>query len=324
VIGVDLLVAALLLTLLLVRGRDQVWLIFAVLSAKGIAYVLLDAGESALLPAALPPSVLGDVNGWRSSAQEGMKLIAPLAGAGLYAWQGGGTVAVLSAAMPILAAGLYAALRLDRPPVETGRARPQLRTILQDGRIRTPVLVAAIAIGMSGFATTSVYARVTTGLGLPATFLGVLGTAQGAGSILGGLVVGRIIAHRGARTTAAIGAVVFGAGCLSQCLPWWPAVVAGSVVIGIGLPWTLVAGVTAVQIHTPDHLLGRVSATATMVMFGPIALTNPLGAAVVHLGPRVALVAAAVVCAAVAVAVVMTRPTYPSGRTQKMVGSSTP
>jgi hypothetical protein len=95
-------------------------------------------------------------------------------------------------------------------------------------------------------------------------------------------------------------------------------------VIGIGLPWTLVAGVTAVQIHTPDHLLGRVSATATMVMFGPIALTTPLGAAVVHLGPRVALVAAAVVCAAVAVAVVMTRPTYPSGRTGIAEGQSLP
>jgi len=327
VIVVDLVLSVLLSTLLLVRGREQVWLIFAVLIAKGFAYVLLDAGESALLPAALPPEALGDVNGWRSSAQEGMKLVAPLAGAGLYAWRGGGTVAVVSALMPVVAAILYAALKLNTVPAvaERPRLKEGLRLLVGDPRIRTPVLVAAIAIGMSGLGNASVYARVTVDLGLPSTFLGVLGTAQGAGSIAGGLIVGRIIAWRGARATAAVGAVVFGAGCLLQCLPWWPAMVAGSVVIGIGLPWALVAGLTAVQTYTPDHLLGRVSATSTMLMFGPIALTNPLGAAVVHLGSRVALVTAAVVvCVAAAIAAFSTRPTYPSGRTQNRVGSSTP
>jgi hypothetical protein len=54
-----------------------------------VAYVLLDAGESALLPVALPADAIGDVNGLRTSAQAGMKMIAPLAGAGLFAWRGG-------------------------------------------------------------------------------------------------------------------------------------------------------------------------------------------------------------------------------------------
>jgi hypothetical protein len=78
--------------------------------------------------------------------------------------------------------------------------------------------------------------------------------------------------------------------------------VCGSLAAGVGLPWTLVAAVTAVQRHTPDRLLGRVAATANTVMFGPIALTNPLGAVAVHLGARVPLLAAA---AAVAVAAVL-------------------
>ncbi|GAA4576451.1 hypothetical protein GCM10023176_47860 [Micromonospora coerulea] len=29
--------------------------------------------------------------------------------------------------------------------------------------------------------------------------------------------------------------------CLVRCLPWWPGMVAASIVAGIGLPWTLVA-----------------------------------------------------------------------------------
>jgi MFS family permease len=338
VITMDLLLAAALLTLPAVRSRDDTWLLFAVMAAYGISYVLTDAGESALLPAALPPSRLADVNGWRTSAQEGMKLVAPAAGAGIYAWHGGAAVALVSAAMPLVVAFLYTRLRLparpgrepdgrdrgagmdaqpgsdgrdrgagmDAPPAPDAQPAPDARhpragTGARAGlavlwgvpEIRTPVLVAALAIGLSGFTVAAVYARVTGDLDLPSTFLGVLGSAQGAGSILGGLAVGRLVTRTGAATVAAVGAALFGVGCLFLCLPWWPVVIGGSLTVGIGLPWTLIAAVTAVQSRTPDHLLGRVAATANTAMFGPIALTNPLGAAAVHLGPRVPLITAA-------------------------------
>ncbi|MEK8109760.1 hypothetical protein NKG94_45560 [Micromonospora sp. M12] len=61
-------------------GSEQAWLIYAVSCAYGVSYVLIDAGETALLPSALSPSELANVNGWRSSAQEGMKLVAPWPG----------------------------------------------------------------------------------------------------------------------------------------------------------------------------------------------------------------------------------------------------
>ena len=304
-IGVDLVLAAVVGSLLWVHGREQVWLIFAVMFAYGMGYVLLDAAESALLPAAVPATALGDVNGWRSSAQEGMKLIAPLAGAGIYAWRGGGAAAAVSAAMPVIAAVLYTGLRLERRPVVKERRRGSLRESLKVlwGRpeIRRPVVVAAIAIGMSGFTTAAVFARVTDGLGLPATFIGVLASAQGLGSILGGLPAGRLIAWRGPLPVAAAGAVIWAVGCVFYCLPWTPTMPVGSFLIGVGLPWTLIAGLTAVQTNTPDHLLGRVSATSATLMFGPIALTNPLGAAAIHLGPRAVLLTAAVVCVCTAV-----------------------
>ncbi|MEH1163791.1 MFS transporter [Micromonospora sp. CPCC 205539] len=307
VIVVNLLLAAVLLALFAVRGPEQTWLLFAVSATYGLSYVLIDAGETALLPSALPPADLGDVNGWRSSAQEGMKLVAPLAGAGLYAWQGGHAVAVLSAAMPVLVAVLYAAVRLNRtPPEQPTRQQRGLRAglaVLSGQRAtRVPVALAAAAIAMSGFSTAAVYAVVTTDLGLPTTFLGVLGSAQGAGSIAGGLIVGRLLTRRGPVGVGVAGTVLFAVGCLARCLPWWPAAVVGAVVAGIGLPWTLVAAVTAVQTHTPTALLGRVAATANSVMFGPITLAIPLGAVAVQLGGRPPLIAAAVFCLAAAVA----------------------
>jgi len=299
VITVHIALALALLTLPAVDSAGRMWLIFAVMLAYGVSYVLLDAGESALLPAALPPSALGDVNGWRSSAQEGMKLIAPLAGAAIYSWRGGGAVAAVSAAMPLLAAAMYGLVRLPATPA--GPPRSHHRSRLRDGlavlrsrpQVRNPVLLAGVAIGLSGFTVASLYSRVTEGLDLPSTFLGVLAGAQGAGSIAGGPVAGRMLARRGPATVAAAGAALFAAGCLLWCLPWWPALIAGSVTVGVGLPWTLVAAVTAVQTGTPDGLLGRVSATANTMMFGPIALTNPLGAAAVHAGARVPLIIAA-------------------------------
>ena len=299
-ITVDLLLAAVLLSLLAVRSREQAWLIYAVMLAYGISYVLLDAGESALLPAALPATALGDVNGWRSSAQEGMKLIAPLAGAALYSWHGGPAVVVISAIAPVVAAGLYTLVRLERrlaPHRSERRAglRDGLRVLWGIRAIRVPVLVAGAAIAMSGFATPALYATVTDRLGLSAATLGILSSAQGAGSIVGGLGVGRLLDRFGPARIAAAGAAIYAAGSVVQNVAGWPVVIAGSVLIGIGLPWTLIAGITAVQTHTPDELLGRVSATSMTVMFGPNALALPLGAAAVQLGPRPPMIFAAAV-----------------------------
>ncbi|MEU8090906.1 MULTISPECIES: MFS transporter [Micromonospora] len=307
VVGVNLALAGTLLSLLAVRGPGQAWLIYAVSLAYGIGYVLVDAGETALLPAALPPARLADVNGWRSSAQEGVKLVAPLAGAGLYAWRGGHVVAVLAAVVPVLVAALYGALRLARaasapPTAPAVGLRAGLTALLARRAVRVPVALAAASIAMSGFTTAALYDVVVTGLGLPSTFLGVLAGAQGGGSLLAGLVVGRLVRRHGEITVGVAGAVLFAAGCLGRCLPWWPGTVAASVVIGVGLPWTLVAAVTAVQTYTPREMLGRVAGTANTVMFGPITLAIPLGSAAVAVGGRPPLVLAAVACLAAAMA----------------------
>jgi hypothetical protein len=305
-IGVNLALTAALLALFAVHSRDQVWLIFAVMLGYGVGYVLLDAGETALLPAALPATTLGDVNGWRSSAQEGTKLIGPLAGAALYAWHGGASVAVLSAAMPVAVAALYALVRLKpapaAPPAHRSLgARDALAVLWRNPGIRTPVLVAAVAIAMSGVTTPALYAAVTDRLGLTSAFVGVVASAQGAGSIAGGVVVGRLLARWGPIAVAAAGSVVFAAGSLAKCLPSGAGLVAGGVLVGIGLPWTLIAGVTAVQTRAPEAMLGRVAATAGTVMFGPLAVAIPVGSAAVHLGSVPPMVAAAVVCVTVAV-----------------------
>jgi len=325
-ITVDAALGPLILTLLLVSPSDHptttldltegsspasVWLIYLVLLVRGLSYVLLDAGESAILPSALPESLLGDVNGWRSSAQEGTKIVAPLLGAGLYAWRGPIPVVLICAGLPLLTAACYAALHLPPVPAPAradrpghGEVRAGLRALFGNPAVRGPVLVAAAAIALSGLVNAATIGQVVHGLHLPATRLGFLSTAQGAGSIVSGLLVGRLLARRSPIAVAALGTAVFAAACVSSSIRWWPALIAGSGLAGLGLVLTLIAGVTAVQTRTPDHLLGRVAAISNTVMFGPIAIAIPLGSALVHLGPTALFLTAA----ALAVAATRYRP----------------
>ena len=318
-IATNLVLAVSLLSLLAVRTPAGAWLLYAVSLTYGISYVLLDAGESALLPVALPAGALGEVNGWRSSAQEGTKLVAPMVGAGLYAWHGGAAVAVLSAALPVIVAALYAALRLTAVPATSTKApsglRAGLAVLAGHPLLRVTVTLAAVSIAMSGFATAAQYEVVTVDLGLAVTFLGLLLSAQGAGSVVGGLIVGRLITRAGLTAVGVAGTALFAAGLAARCLPWWPALLVGGVIGGIGLPWTLIAAVTAVQTHTPPELLGRVAATANTVMFGPIALATPLGAAAVHLGARPVLLAGAALGLVVAAVARRSRPGQPAAAT---------
>ncbi|MCU7725636.1 MFS transporter [Actinoplanes sp. KI2] len=313
-IAVDVVLGLLILGLLPASSPGAVGLIFAVLVARGLSYVLLDAGESAILPSAVPATSLGDVNGWRSSAQEGMKIVAPLLGAGVYAWRGPIPVVLACAALPLLTATCYALLRLPRTPAAPvahgaggrvdwsgrGEVRAGLRALFGNPAVRGPVLVAAAAIGLSGLVNAALIGQVVHGLHLPATRLGVLSTAQGVGSIVSGLLVGRLLARLSPPAVAALGTAIFAAACVCSSIPWWPALIAGGALSGLGLVLALIAGVTAVQTCTPGHLLGRVSATSNTVMFGPVAVAIPLGSALVGFGPTPLFLAAAALAAAAA------------------------
>ncbi|MEU7819246.1 MFS transporter [Catellatospora sp. NPDC049133] len=282
--------AALLLTLLAVRGPGQTWLIFAVMLGYGVTFVLLDAGEAAILQAAVPADRLGGVNSLRMSVQEGMKLVAPLAGAALFTLHGGPSVAGLAALALGLAAGCYAAIRPGPLPMTTRGRRSLLRDtragtgfLWRHATLRGLVGTGAAAVAMSGLSNAAAYLVIVGDLGRVPEFAGVLAAAQGAGSVAGGLLCGRVLDRRGEPAAAWWGAALSALGLALQCVPSTPVVALARVLIGVGLPWTVIAAMTAVQRHTPAELIGRVAATANTVVFAPTALTIALGAGAVEL-----------------------------------------
>ncbi|MFE0337637.1 MFS transporter [Streptomyces sp. NPDC058955] len=290
-ISLDLAMAAVLPLLLWVTSADRVWLLFAVLVLYGAQGAVHDAAEQALLATGVDKERLGSVNGWRMTAGESMKLVAPLAAAGLFARYGGGPVALLDAATFVLAAAAFAAMRVreERPAPAAPRDRGAWRRETAEGMrllAASPVLRPLVATGaftmlLAGVNGAAVYAVVDQGLGRPPAYAGVLYAVQGAGSVLAGLTTGPLLRRVPERLLAAAGLALFAAAAGLRALPFDATALAASAVIGVGLPWVLVAAMTGVQKEAPAEAAGRIAATANTVLFVPNAVALALGAALV-------------------------------------------
>ncbi|MFB8271361.1 MFS transporter [Streptomyces sp. NPDC055955] len=288
-VAANLGLALLLLSLPAVDSAGSLWILFAVLVAYGACGVVTDAAEAALVPAVVGRESLGDFNGLRMTADEGMKLVAPLAGAGLFAMYGGAGVALLDAATFAAAAGLYARLRVR----ETAPARPRagvwtrtaegVRALWRRERLRPLVLAAAATMALAGLNGAALYAVVDSGLDRSPSYAGVLYAAQGAGSVVAGLAAGGLLRRLGERRFAAAGIGLFAAGAGLRALPYDAVALGCSAAIGMGLPCVLIAALTAVQRETPDALVGRAVATAHTLMFAPNAVALATGAGLVAL-----------------------------------------
>ncbi|MFD0425810.1 MFS transporter [Streptomyces parvus] len=310
----NVVMACLLVPLVLVDSGRTVWLLFAVLVLHGASGVVLDAAESALVAGTVPASLLADFNGLRMTANEGMKLVAPLAGAGLYVRFGGPAVALLAAATCALAALVFARLPVRRTPATAdsppaGSWRDELaaglRRIRSSAALRPLVTAGAVTMFLAGANGAVTFAYVDEVLGRAPAYAGVLYAVQGAGSVAVGLLAGPLLRRLPERVFAAGGIALFALGVGARTLSPDAVAPAASAAIGFGLPCVLVAAMTAVQRETPDAVLGRTAATASSLMTAPNAVALALGAglvAVVDVRVLTASAGAAGVLAAMALA----------------------
>ncbi|MFE6804819.1 MFS transporter [Streptomyces sp. NPDC057681] len=286
-VAANLGLGLLLLSLLAVDSAGSLWILFAVLVAYGACGVVTDAAEAALVPAVVGRESLGDFNGLRMAASEGMKLVAPLAGAGLFAVYGGAGVALLDAATFAAAAGLYARLRAEESapaPRAAGvwtRTAEGVRALWRQERLRPLVLAAAATMLLAGLNGAAIYAVVDGGLGRSPSYAGVLYAVQGAGSVAAGLTAGALLRRLGERRFAAAGIALFAAGAGLRALPYDAVALGCSAAIGMGLPCVLVAALTAVQHEIPEALVGRAVATAHTLVFAPNAVALAMGAGLI-------------------------------------------
>ncbi|MEW1859300.1 MULTISPECIES: MFS transporter [unclassified Streptomyces] len=285
-IGVNLAAAAVVLPMLLVRSRHDIWLIYAAMFGYGCAMAVTGPAEGALFARIFTAETRQRLNGVSLVLQEAGRLVAPLAGAGLFALAGGGAVAALDAATFAVAAAATARVRFGQPrpahkPFDWRTDLSSgLRHLARVGELRAAVVMSATAIGMSGVAVAAQYSLVSA-LHRSPGFLGVLSALLGAGSIAGGLLAGPLIRRVGERRLILLGVLNFAVGSGLRATGVLPLALLGSLVLGFALPWCLVATLTLTQRLVPLDLQGRASAAVSLLLFAPQPLTQALGAALI-------------------------------------------
>jgi MFS family permease len=279
--------AGLVCLLLLVHGRGQVWLIYAVMFGYGAANGLITAAQTALLAGLVPADLLGDANSALQMVSQGLRLITPLIGAGLLALAGAGPVILLDAGTFAAAAASVLALRLREPRPDRVPARWRaeftagVRHIADTRALRRPLIACLIAVTAFGFFETVPFAVVGEGLHRSAEFLGVLNSLQGAGALIGGALAAPVMRRTSERTLMAGGLAACAAATLLLVTGSLPLVLVAMAGVGLCVVWINVGAITLIQRRTPGPLLGRVDATLEFAVVVPQAASIALGAALI-------------------------------------------
>lgn len=277
-----------------VHDRGQVWLVYLVAIGYGVSGQIYRAARGGLLHSMVPADLLGDANGLFGSLGQGLRIVGPVAGAGVYAAFGGGIVALADTITFFVSAGSYLMLRdvsdLTRPVASDGdRSRGEFlrelaagtRHVMRDPVIRRMVLAGAVGFTGAGMIDVAMFALVDSGLHRTTAIIGVLGGVQGVGGVVGGLSVGPMLRRLGEYTTASIGFLLNGVGLAAASTATMTGAAAGAVLVGLGLPMVLVAEITLLQKRTPTELQGRAIAASDAIIDIPFAVAIAIGAGII-------------------------------------------
>ncbi|WP_431878105.1 MFS transporter [Micromonospora marina] len=286
-IAANLVAAVLLGPLLTVRDRSDVWVIYVVAALYGLSYITLTAVLNGLIRHLVPPDLLADANGVLQTVRQGLRLIGPLAGAGVYAAVGGWLLVLLAMTGFLVAAAVVGRLHAQEgTPSRPGRRGPSelgagLRHLTGEPALRRALLGYGLGSLVMGFTESLIFAYVDLGLHRDAAFVGVLVMVQGVGGLVGGLFSAAVVRRFGEVGALAAGVTFFGPAALALAYPrLWLGVVA-LLLAGLSLPLTMVGLNTLIQRRTPPRLLGRVTAASEALVSGPQALSIGTGALLV-------------------------------------------
>jgi MFS family permease len=288
-IATHFVLAAVMCLLLFVHDRHDTWLLYLVTALYGLGGDIFAAARSSMLKAMLPEELLAEANGALQSLREGLRLVAPLAGAALYVAAGGGIVAVADAATFVLSACTLLALRFAEPaaaPKEHHFLREMsagMVHIAHDRILRQLTIGVGATMLVIGFSETLIFAVTSNTLHRPASFIAVLGALQGVGSIAGGVTASKVLRRLGELRACGVGIVLFAVGDGLWIVPSLPIVLAAMAVAGLGIVWAIVAIGTAYQTRSAQTMQGRVSAAANMLFSVPQTISIALGAALITL-----------------------------------------
>ncbi|MFV2098687.1 MFS transporter [Micromonospora sp. LOL_014] len=283
-IGMDLGMAVLFLSLLAVRDAGQVWIIYLVTFAYGVFSA--SPAPPALLKDVLPSADAAAARSLILATGEGVRIVSPVAGAAVYVAFGGGALAMFGTVTFTVAALLLVSVQVVESAPEPAAER--FRTSVAAGFrfvATVPILLRLAATTLAfmtvvGMLETAIFAA-NQGLGRPAAFLGVITSVQGAGSVAGGLVAGAAVRRWGEVRATGAGYALIAVGLLLCLAGDVPLFLVGVAAFGLGLPFVVISLGTALHLYTPARMQGRVNAAVSSVTGTAQAVSIAVGAALI-------------------------------------------
>jgi MFS family permease len=274
--------AFILLAVFSASAGFQVWMLLPFSFLVGSLAASFNAGLQAFLPAVVAPRLLATANSRLSLSQQLAFLLGPLTGGLLVASLGFAAAFSFNALTFIVSAVSFLYIRgpVDRRLPPEGRFLTDVREgwlhLWRDTRIRLTTLAGSLGNFVTGFIEAALVLIGAKILGTddPAQ-LGLFVVGMGVGGLIGAFTAARVIRIIGIGRAFIAGLTMFGTGLFSITFATGLLSVAAILVAAfMGLVWVNVSMTTMRQLYTPDHLLGRVTATARAIAWG----TLPFGA----------------------------------------------
>lgn len=287
-------VVTLVLAVLLLRGEDSLWPVFAVLAIRSLGAGVQQPAVNAVLPQIVPADHLLKVNGINTTLQSSLMLLAPAVAAALYAAFGIQAVLLVDVVTAVFGIGLLLAVPVAKlataaagsgylADVRAGLSYVRAHPVV----LRVLLLFAAVYFLAAPPAYLTPLMVVRT-FGEDVWLLTANEVAFGAGMLAGGAVValtgGR---HDRVRlvllSSAAFGATTIGMGLSGQVLGWsgllW--LYLGFILAcGVSIAYFSTASTTLFQEQVEPEMMGRVfglnaiiwslGMPVGMLLFGPL------------------------------------------------------
>lgn len=283
-VGNNVVLVPLVLSLLLVHGPAQLWLVYTVIFLYSAGGYVTAAAQSGIIRGMLRDDQLASGNGVLSTIDNGLRLVSPLIGTALYVGLGAHAVVILTASCFAVAAVVLLWLPAADAPAAAADGRGYLRELVAGFEhlfrvvaLRRITLAIAIAFGATGLLNIIIFPALEAMQVDPAT-IGWLVPLQGAGALVGGILSATVVTRLGEGRAAALGLVLLATGSALLTFGSLTLASVGMVVAGLGIPVTVVGFATMRQRLTPDALQGRTAAAGNVSINLPQTVISVVGA----------------------------------------------
>ena len=269
-IGADVVRAAALTPLFLVRSASDVWVVYLVAVVLASASQFFSPARQSLLPTLVPADRLVDANSVTSVAESVTKLVGPPVGGALFVAAGLDVAVLVDGLSFLVSLAVLVMIRAQPVREDVALRRPRVVDDLVDGlryivgrRALVALFAALVVTGLgSGIlhALLIPFASITL-QGTPRDF-GFLITAEAVGGLLGGLLVGRVARRMRPFTMISCGltltGIAFAATANAPSVGW---AMVGLAAVGVPAVIAVVGITSLFQAQVADRYRGRVFAS---------------------------------------------------------------